>query len=673
MDSSIFPHAKWICTEQFVREEPVDVFRIQQDGGQVEMPEEMKNVRTLVRKRFSYTQNGERVRIRITADDYYKLYLNGRFVGQGPAQGYPFCYYYNEFDITGFLQNGSNEITADLYYHGLISRAYQSADRRMGMAAELYAGDKCILSTDETWQYTPLKLWNGASEFVGAETQFLENVDSTLPQEAPRQCCVKEADYTFSPEPVTPLSVYPKLPVHVKNMGNGVVAYDFGQEITGSLTICAQGRGGSRIRIYCGEEPDDSGLGVRYQMRCNCRYEEEWILKEGDNRYAQYDYKGFRYVTLAALDGAQILSLKADVRHYPFDDGYCRLETGNPALRQVWELCKNTVRYGCQEVFVDCPTREKGQYAGDLTITSASHVVLTGDASLLKKAIDNQMQSARFTKGLLAVTPGSRWQEIADYSFQFPILALRYFRLSGDRGYLLENLKICEGIISHYRQYERDDGLLEYVAGPWNLVDWPPDTRDGYDFPLDPLGNGSHNVVNAFYIGCVLQTEEIRGILGIQKEKDSEKLIAAFNRAFLNPQTGLYTDCCGSAHASLHANVLPAYYGFLPEQSREAVGKLLVQKGLCCSVYMSYFMLKALCRLGKYEEAYALIVSDSAHSWRNMLSEGATTCFEAWGKEQKWNTSLCHPWASAPVSVLAEDILPHMPQAGRLHYHKEMC
>jgi translation initiation factor IF-1 len=40
-----------------------------------------------------------------------------------------------------------------------------------------------------------------------------------------------------------------------------------------------------------------------------------------------------------------------------------------------------------------------------------------------------------------------------------------------------------------------------------------------------------------------------------------------------------------------------------------------------------------------------------------MVKEGATTCFEARGKEQKWNTSLCHPWASSPVIILIEDIM----------------
>jgi alpha-L-rhamnosidase len=54
---------------------------------------------------------------------------------------------------------------------------------------------------------------------------------------------------------------------------------------------------------------------------------------------------------------------------------------------------------------------------------------------------------------------------------------------------------------------------------------------------------------------------------------------------------------------------------------------------------------------------YELLSSEEEHSWGNMLKEGATTCFEAWGKDQKWNTSLCHPWASAPVPLLIEEII----------------
>ena len=70
----------------------------------------------------------------------------------------------------------------------------------------------------------------------------------------------------------------------------------------------------------------------------------------------------------------------------------------------------------------------------------------------------------------------------------------------------------------------------------------------------------------------------------------------------------------------------------------------------------SFFLLKALGKAGRYEGVYRLLVNEGEHGWVNMLREGADTCFEAWGKEQKWNTSLCHPWASAPISILIEEL-----------------
>lgn len=663
MKSDIFEYGKWICPERLAGLTPVDVF----DRPESVMGEEPKNVRFYVRKRFNVSKAGIRAHIRVSADDYYKLYINGSFVGQGPAQGYHTCYYWNEFDVTDFIKDGENEICADVYYQGLINRAYQSGDRRLGFIAELYFNSDCILHTDSSWESAFIKGCS-PSHIIGMNTMFSEDFDGRAGISEWSSCAEIVTDHVFSPCPAKPLQVYEKEPFAVEQIESGGCLYDFGQEITSTLRISAKGKAGAKVRILCGEELDESG-NVRYDMRCGCLYEEYWTIPEGGGVFEQYDYRGFRYAAVIPQDGVQITFVKAIVRHYPFDDSYCELEAASPVLKQVWDICKNGVKYGSQEVFVDCPTREKGQYAGDVTVTGASHLILTGDTSLLKKAIDNQMQSAKIRQGLLAVAPGSFLQEIADYSLQFPLSALRYYNAVGDRAYLSENLKVCEGIISHFKKYSRGDGLLCRVMDEWNLVDWPENMRDGYDFPPDYSAE-PHNVINAFYIVCVIGTEQIRNILGVSYKKESPALIKAFNREFYDSETGLYKDRANSSHISLHSNILPAFYGFIKSGSERAVGDFIVKKGLSCGVYMAYFLLKALCRLGRHTDAYSLIVSQGEHSWYNMVREGATTCFEAWGKDQKWNTSLCHPWASAPISVLAEDILPKHPELGRIVYRK---
>lgn len=136
---------------------------------------------------------------------------------------------------------------------------------------------------------------------------------------------------------------------------------------------------------------------------------------------------------------------------------------------------------------------------------------------------------------------------------------------------------------------------------------------------------------------------------------------------FFREKAGVFADSEKSCHASVHSNIYALYFGLVPEKHVETVADFLVKKGFCCGVMLSYYMLNALAQAGRYREVYQLVVNQSEHGWVNMLRENATTCFEAWGKEQKWNTSLCHPWATAPISIIIEQIAgikpePKMPQ-----------
>lgn len=249
-------------------------------------------------------------------------------------------------------------------------------------------------------------------------------------------------------------------------------------------------------------------------------------------------------------------------------------------------------------------------------------------------------------------------QEIADYSLQFPLLVERYYRYTGDKDFLLKMLPACDAVIDHFSKFAREDGMLCDVYDKWNLVDWPDNLRDEYDFPLTrPVGPGCHNVINAFWVGCVCVTETLKKLAGVSYTPRAETLKNAFNAAFFKKDAGVYTDTEASSHSSLHANVIPAFYGLVPEGYTESVADLICEKGMRGGVYMAFFHLKALARLGRYDEVFRLIVSEDENSWMNMIREGATTCFEAWGKDKKFNCSLCHPWASAPVTVLAEDLL----------------
>lgn len=653
---------KWICREEFSSLSPINVFHREINPNKDYFHrDDLKNLHTLFKRSFIFN-GAERVIIRLTADDYFKLYINGKFIGQGPTAGYPFCYYYNEFDISNNLKIGENEILVHNYYQGVINRVWNSGDYRMGMIADVIADGKVILSTDKNWLYAPLKSITGECN-IGYETGYSECVDSRIEPEAFIPCFEKQADYTFAEKPSVNLQIYEKKAAEIKQLNGGGIFLDFGQEITGTLRVKAEGKGGEKVLIHYGEELNADG-SVRFETRCYCNYEDTLILNGKESNFDGYDYKAFRYAeVLPENPEISIKEITAIVRHYPFDDFACQINSSNEILNAVFNICKNGVKYGSQDVFVDCPSREKGQYAGDLTVTGASHIYLTGDISLFEKAIINQAQSQIVSNGILAVTPGSYMQEIADYSLQFPILLLRHYMHTGDKEFLRKMLPVAEKMLAHFKQFDRGDGMLELVD-TWNLVDWPDNLRDNYDFALTtPVGAGCHNVINAFYVGAVHQVEQIKDILNIPYENQSKALKEKFNSIFLNKKTKLYVDSEGSSHSSLHANVIPLYYGLEPEGFAKQIADFIAKKGIVCGVYMSYFYLKALAKAERYDAVWNALVSKGDASWYNMVREGGTTCFEAWGVDQKFNTSLCHPWASAPVSVIIEDILGLEPTA----------
>ena len=654
---------KFICHKDFENLKPIDVFHKELSPNPAEKhAENLYNRHTLFRKKVVLGKASKAI-LKITADDYFKLYINDVYVTQGPPPSYPDHYYFMEIDVTPFLKEGVNTFAVHNYYQGLINRVWVSGDLRSMFWCELYLDGKVALVSDESW-LTATHTGYSSCGIIGYETAFAERYDSSAKEVGFEKelfddsqwkpaSIYKQTDYILQKSPIQPLSVYLKKPIYTERKGE-VLFVDFGQEMVGYLRAKAKGKQGDKILLRFGEELNPDG-SVRFDMRCNCRYEEEWILSGKEDVLDQFDYKAFRYCEIMIPEGASVCDVEMQVRHYPYEKKAV-YETDNEQLRKVLQLCENTIKYGTQEVFVDCPTREKGQYLGDVCVSGRAQCVLTGDTTLIKKAIIDFCGSAFICKGVMAVSTSSFMQEIADYSLLLPALVLWVYKRDNDKDFLRLTFPYITGVYEYFMQYSQEDGLIEGVKEKWNLVDWPDNLRDGYNFPLTkPIGYGKHNVLNAFWIGFLKAYQDICEILGEAVNIAIDNVEKSFINAFYNKETGLYCDSTQKTHSAVHSNVLPLLFdiGMSETKERKIVEYICQKKLTSMGVYMAYFTLAALMKHGEREKAELLATDKGA--WLNMLREGATTTFEAWGKNQKWNTSLFHPWATAPLIVFAKD------------------
>lgn len=653
----------WYTIPEFANRVPMDMYHKESVNKKIAV-ELVKNLHVLTRTSYVVDDESSQYTLGITADDSYKLYINGEYVTQGPIFSYVEHYFYHEVDITPYLKKGKNVIALHTYYQGVINRVQNSGDGRYAVATMIRKAEENWV--DLQWKYQVSAAYTGG--VIGYNTQFMEDFDSNIWEENWNEESYDDslwdemvpatwADYTLEKQPVKAITRY-EVPIKTIEKSDKKWWIDLGQEITGNIQLEATGVKGQIVSVRCGEELNDDG-SVRYKMRCFCQYEELWTLASGKVcKLEQYDYKGFRYIELLPDEGIEILSLKVFARHYPMDDETCTLNSSNEMLDQVFRICKNGVKYGTQEGFVDCPTREKGQYVGDAIVTGNAQSWLTGTTEMMEKCIRLIAQTKDICPGLLAVVPGNQMQEIADFSLMWAQTIMQYYRFTGKTKLLKEMRPVVIGMIEYFRQFAREDGLLSKVDDKWNLVDWPEGLRDNYDFPLTRpiMSTECHNVINALYIGAMQTLAEIEALIGAEQTYDWECVGEAYIKAFYRPEQGLFADREFGEHCAMHSNLYALYFGLVPKEREQKTGDFLIRKGLNCGVYTTYFLLKALARIGRYQDVYDLMINETEHGWVNMVREGATCCYEAWGKDQKWNTSLCHPWASAPITILIEYI-----------------
>ncbi len=655
---------KWITTAEFAALTPKNVFHRQLEAPAEPPDTEHLNRHVLYRKRFHLDQRPASARMFISADDHYKLWINGAFIAEGPAPAYHFRYGYNVLDIDDYLRPGENVIAVHTLYQGLVNRVWQSGDLRHGLILDLVADVRTIVQSDATFR---IALHTGfrATGTVGYATQFLEEYDAGAPEvgfESPDfddatwvPAVVNEKDDHVLVPQKSHMLVYERIAPQVVEQKPGLLQFDFGGAYVGYLQLTARGHKGDRLTVRCGQELLADG-GVRFDLRANCRYEETWILGDGESRLDWFDYKSFRYAEILLPEGAEVTDASLVARHHPFTPKVDLKPEwrGDPELEQIWALCLRSQKYGVQEVIQDCMEREKGFYLGDGCYTVLTNLVLTGDDSLTRKMIDDAFASSFITETLVTCLDCSFMQEIAEYPLMLVNLVLWHYNLCGDRAYLAANYPKVVSLLEAYRREYEKDGLLRDLD-KWCVVEWPKNFQQGYDIDIreGKVCHPAHVALNAYYIAAIDSVNSMASVVGEKPYRDATPLRQAFTDAFYLPDKHLCRDGEGTDHVTFLGNVFPFGFGVVKDEAfDEAVLALYQEKGIdSLSFFASFVMLQGLVRRGRHDLVREALRAEGA--WRRMLREGATATYEGWGRDTKWNTSLFHLTLSYAAIFLA--------------------
>jgi len=116
-------------------------------AGWITLPHRVPRECFYARKRFHLASSG-RLKLRLSATPAFRAWMNGVWIGDGPARGWPHRYFYEEFDLD--LKSGEHELL--VLVHGRRLGSFVHRPRQTGLCAEVRDGGRVLFGSGCDWQ-----------------------------------------------------------------------------------------------------------------------------------------------------------------------------------------------------------------------------------------------------------------------------------------------------------------------------------------------------------------------------------------------------------------------------------------------------------------------------------------------------------------------------------------
>ena len=135
-----------------------------------------RNYHLCARKVFTCSSAAEG-RLHISADSRYRLYLNGEWLGDGPARSWRDLQQFDTYDISGSLKMGENVLAVLVQHFGEGTFHYEIG--RGGLLAQVEADGHVLAATDATWKVLPHESYERHTLRISCQMPFEEQYDAT--------------------------------------------------------------------------------------------------------------------------------------------------------------------------------------------------------------------------------------------------------------------------------------------------------------------------------------------------------------------------------------------------------------------------------------------------------------------------------------------------------------
>ena len=608
-----------------------------------------ENVWMCFNKKVTLDKIPDKLIAHISADSKYWLYINGETVvfegsvKRGPDEN---SGYYDSIDIAPYLKEGENRVCALVWFWDNETSYSYNGSGQGGFLFEAINEGITIIS-DKSWKverntafidspfYPPNYRLPEYSIYYDARKDMgdwiNEAYDVTSWENATEYAVGGEGAYgKLYPRGIPFLKDYGlKCYENSKDYENYTVNRLFGEKITVDIPYNAQltpylkiiAPAGKKIRITT----ENTLIGA---------VSATYITKEGEQEFEALGWFNGEHITYKIPRGVTVVSLK--YRETGYDSSFCGdFRCDDEFLNSLWQKSLRTLYVTMRDNFMDCPDRERAQWWGDVT----SEMIMTmysmdsNSYLLYQKGVEAMLSHVDETKVLQTVVPIS-----GDY-FELPVQQLAgivgfltYYEYTGDKAFIE---KVYDASLDYLKLWEiGENNLVVHRGGSWDWADW------GKKADMTAIEN-------AWVYYALSATEEMAGILG--KDEDIS-FITQRKDTISKGYKALWTEEGFKSEDAKkpddRANALAVLSSLAEKEQYDTITNVLATTKNS-SPYMEYYVLEALCKMGKYEAAKDRIKD----RYEDMMSEDYSTLWEFW---DSWRGTKNHAWSGGPLVIMSK-------------------
>ena len=654
----------------------------------------------LFRKLFDLPTKPQSFIVHVSADNRYKLYINGTMISHGPARGDLAHWNFESVDIAPYLVPGKNILAAQVWNEGEFKPEAQISYR----TAFILSGDgkaEAIVNSNSSWlceqdkSHSPIKFnargyyvagagearimnlaikqwhqlqfddaqWQKAKQlFQGTPKNVLGPygspnaymlVPSIIPQmELKDERLFKVASVTGQ---ITIPSGFPynQQDVYVPPHSTVTLLLDQNYLTNAYCNLTISGGKGASVSLkYAEALYKNNSKGNRNEVEGKTFIgRQDSLIADGTDRqqFTSLTYRTFRYIQLQVRTKEEALTINdiyGTFTGYPFTQN-ASLTSSNTELSKILEIGWRTARLCATETYMDCPYYEQLQYIGDGRIQALISLYNSGDDRLVKNAL-NLMDYSRQPEGVtLSRHPSYTPQYIPTFSLWYIGMLNDYARYGTDVAFVKQKLNGVRSIIDYFSTYQQEDGSLKNVP-QWMFTDWVDKFKDWIG-GVGPMSADGTSAVLDFQLLLALETAaELENALGNKflvagYQTKINQLSKTIRIKYWDKDKKLFADRVEKDVFSQHTNALAILTSLAtPSEMKEISKQLIENKSLApASIYFKYYLHQALTKAGLGDNYLSWL-----DKWRENIQMGLTTWAEMSDVDQ--SRSDCHAWGASP-------------------------